>query len=92
VTHAPFPYGENLHDQVNRYCHAVFCGAALHAQQPAAVPVPTARGADGNGRVTRYELLAPRRRVLQKLRDGNGSWLLRVQSCAAEKQRGIAMT
>src|SRR6267154_2374061 len=36
-----------------------FCGAALHAQLPAAVPVPTAAAQTETDEYTRYELLAP---------------------------------
>src|SRR5260221_3905847 len=36
-----------------------FCGAALHAQQPAAVPVRTAAAQTETDEYTRYELLAP---------------------------------
>jgi len=36
-----------------------FCGAALHAQQPAAVPAPTAAAQTETDEYTRYELLAP---------------------------------
>src|SRR5258707_197625 len=37
----------------------LLCGAALHAQQPAAVPVPTAAAQTETDEYTRYELLAP---------------------------------
>src|SRR5260370_11244054 len=36
----------------------LLCGAALHAQQPAAVPVPTAAAQTESDEYTRYELLA----------------------------------
>jgi hypothetical protein len=37
----------------------LFCGAALHAQQPAAVPSPPAAQQTESDEYTRYELLAP---------------------------------